>query len=177
MRHVFSHRHSERGSALLLALLCVVLLTLIGIALAVITSGEVGIASNESDVNRSFYGAESGLGAGVAWGGANLLAFETMARTGTVAANSPFTTGGSPQPLVRTTLAAYFAQTTPTISVDMPPPVILSLYKSPDAGESSNLFTILYRLQSTATDTNDKASHAVLENLQVDNVKGDFFTQ
>jgi hypothetical protein len=59
----------------------------------------------------------------------------------------------------------------------MPPPIILSLYKSPDAGESSNLFTILYRMQAAATDTNDKAGHSLLENLQVDNVQGNFFTQ
>jgi Tfp pilus assembly protein PilX len=169
MRPAATLRDSERGSALLLALLCVVLLTLIGIALAVITSGELGIASNESDVNRAFYGAESGLDTGAAWARLNLPGFEAMTKAGTPDPTSPFTTGTG-KTLVRTTVG-NMASTTPTINVVMPVPGVLAVVHSPDAGLGSNLFTFIYRVQSTATDTTKNASHAITENLQIDNVK------
>jgi hypothetical protein len=57
-------RRNERGAALVLAILVLAILTVIGIALMLITSTESRIAANEWSVNRGFYAAD----AGVRWG-------------------------------------------------------------------------------------------------------------
>jgi PilX N-terminal len=54
-------RRGENGVALLLALVAILFLTIVGIALTVVTSTERDIASNESYVNKAFYGADSGI--------------------------------------------------------------------------------------------------------------------
>lgn len=60
------HRNNkrERGAALVVAILVLAILTVIGIALMLITSTESRIAANEWSVNRAFYSAD----AGVRWG-------------------------------------------------------------------------------------------------------------
>jgi hypothetical protein len=57
-------RRNERGAALVLAILVLAILTVIGIALMLITSTESRIAANEWSINRGFYAAD----AGVRWG-------------------------------------------------------------------------------------------------------------
>ena len=54
----------ERGAALVLAILVLAILTVIGIALMLITSTEARIAANEWSANRGFYAAD----AGIRWG-------------------------------------------------------------------------------------------------------------
>jgi hypothetical protein len=54
-------RRSERGAALVVAILLLTILTVIGIALMLITSTESRIAANEWSVNRAFYSADAGL--------------------------------------------------------------------------------------------------------------------
>lgn len=54
-------RSSERGAALVLAILVLAILTVIGIALMLITSTESRIAANEWSVNRAFYAADAGI--------------------------------------------------------------------------------------------------------------------
>jgi len=54
-------RRSERGAALVLAILVLSILTVIGIALMLITSTESRIAANEWSVNRGFYAADAGI--------------------------------------------------------------------------------------------------------------------
>lgn len=51
----------ERGSSLVLALLILFLLTLLGLALTLVTSTESMIAANERLTTQSFYAADSGL--------------------------------------------------------------------------------------------------------------------
>ena len=51
----------ERGAALVVAILVLAILTVIGIALMLITSTESRIAANEWSVNRAFYSADAGL--------------------------------------------------------------------------------------------------------------------
>jgi len=51
----------ERGAALVVAILVLAILTVIGIALMLITSTESRIAANEWSVNRAFYAADAGL--------------------------------------------------------------------------------------------------------------------
>ncbi len=59
-RHAI-HRRGERGAALVVAILVLSILTVIGIALMLITSTESRIAANEWSVNRAFYSADSGI--------------------------------------------------------------------------------------------------------------------
>jgi len=51
----------ERGAALVLAILVLTILTVIGIALMLVTSTESRIAANEWSVNRGFYASDAGI--------------------------------------------------------------------------------------------------------------------
>ena len=54
-------RAGERGAALVIAILVLAILTVIGIALMLITSTESRIAANEWSVNRAFYASDAGI--------------------------------------------------------------------------------------------------------------------
>lgn len=54
-------RERERGSAYLIALLALVVLTIIGLALAFITQTENQLGSNERTLQRIFYAADAGI--------------------------------------------------------------------------------------------------------------------
>jgi Tfp pilus assembly protein PilX len=56
----------EAGSAYIIALLVLVVLTIVGLALTLITQTEVRIGANERTVNRTFYAADSGMSVAVA---------------------------------------------------------------------------------------------------------------
>lgn len=66
--HTSGPRKGERGAALVVAILVLAILTVIGIALMLITSTETRIAANEWSVNRAFYSSD----AGVRWGTAQM---------------------------------------------------------------------------------------------------------
>ena len=51
----------ERGAALVIAILVLAILTVVGIALMLITSTESRIAANEWSINRGFYSADAGV--------------------------------------------------------------------------------------------------------------------
>ena len=59
----------ERGAALVVAILVLAILTVIGIALMLITSTEARIAANEWSINRAFYSSD----AGIRWAGVGEL--------------------------------------------------------------------------------------------------------
>src|SRR5450756_395213 len=61
-------RKQERGAALVIAILVLALLTVIGIALMLVTSTESRIAANEWSLNRAFYASDSGI----RWGSVEL---------------------------------------------------------------------------------------------------------
>lgn len=61
MRRVASRRRGERGAALVIAILVLAILTVIGIALMLITSTESRIAANEWSINRAFYASDAGI--------------------------------------------------------------------------------------------------------------------
>ena len=61
MRRPVHVRRRERGAALVVAILVLAILTVIGIALMLITSTESRIAANEWSVNRAFYAADAGV--------------------------------------------------------------------------------------------------------------------
>src|SRR5439155_6081517 len=54
-------RAKEGGAALVIAILVLAILTVIGIALMLVTSTESRIAANEWSVNRAFYASDSGI--------------------------------------------------------------------------------------------------------------------
>ncbi len=54
-------RRGQRGAALVVAILVLAILTVIGIALMLITSTEARIAANEWSVNRAFYATDAGI--------------------------------------------------------------------------------------------------------------------
>jgi len=62
MKTNLSPRSGEAGSAYIITLLALVVLTILALSLALVTQTEVQIGANEKTVNRTFYGADSGLG-------------------------------------------------------------------------------------------------------------------
>lgn len=60
-----AHRH-QRGSAFILALIVIMLLTILGLSLAVVTETEMQLGSTERTIDRQHFAAESGLWAKVA---------------------------------------------------------------------------------------------------------------
>lgn len=67
-RRTHSERHGrrgghddERGSAFVVALLVLVVLTVVGLALTLMTQTEVRIGANEREANRTFYASDSGI--------------------------------------------------------------------------------------------------------------------
>jgi hypothetical protein len=59
--HNAGPRRGERGSAYIVVLLALVVLTIIGLSLVMITQTEVQLGANERTIARTFYAAESGL--------------------------------------------------------------------------------------------------------------------
>ena len=57
---------AERGSAYLVALLVLVVLSVVGLSLVLITQTEAQIGANERIINRNFYAADSGIAVSVA---------------------------------------------------------------------------------------------------------------
>jgi hypothetical protein len=76
-------RNKERGAALVVAILVLAILTVIGIALMLITSTETRIAANEWSINRGFYASDAGVRWGTAEMNTNLVTFLTRPEFGT----------------------------------------------------------------------------------------------
>ena len=51
----------ESGSAYVISLVALILLTIVGLSLTVVTQAELQIGANEAQANRVFYAAESGI--------------------------------------------------------------------------------------------------------------------
>jgi hypothetical protein len=69
-----SRRRRERGSAFIVALLVLLVMTVAGLALTLMTQTEVRIGANEREANRTFYASDSGIhvsSARTLWGGRN----------------------------------------------------------------------------------------------------------
>lgn len=56
-----SLRRSEAGSAYIVALLVLVILTIVGLALTLVTQTEVNLGANERTITRTFYASDSGF--------------------------------------------------------------------------------------------------------------------
>ena len=75
-------RDRERGSAYLIALMALFLLTILGISVSLVTQTEILSSSQERIIERTFYAAESGLEASIAraLGEGNFGAVEHISR-------------------------------------------------------------------------------------------------
>jgi Tfp pilus assembly protein PilX len=85
----------EAGSAYLITLFALVVLTIMALSLALVTQTEVQIGSNERTVNRTFYSADSGLGIAVAQALVNSSSVEAASGTTTVLLNKTSVGGGA----------------------------------------------------------------------------------
>ncbi len=90
MRSQNSTKNGERGAALVVAILVLAILTVIGMALMLITSTETRIAANEWSVNRGFYSSDAGVRWGTAQMNSDLPTFLQRPEFGTKAAPSFF---------------------------------------------------------------------------------------
>lgn len=61
LREAVRHRNGESGSAYIIALLALVLLTILGLSLSLVTQSELIIGANERVEKRTFYAADSGI--------------------------------------------------------------------------------------------------------------------
>jgi hypothetical protein len=61
-----SPRRGERGSAYIIVLLALVVLTIIGLSLVMVTQTEVQLGANERTINRTFFATDSGIAVSVA---------------------------------------------------------------------------------------------------------------
>ncbi len=66
MNRPSSARQAERGSAFLLALIVIVLLTILGVSIVLVTETEMALGHTEKTVDRQTYAAETGLWAHIA---------------------------------------------------------------------------------------------------------------
>lgn len=81
-------RRRQSGSAYIVALMVLVVLTILGLGLALITQTELQIGANELTEQRIFYSADSGIGRAAAQ---TLTKFECDSRTFTLADLDPNT--------------------------------------------------------------------------------------
>ena len=146
-----ARRRTDRGAALLLAVICILFLTIIGLALSLTTGTENQIAANESFANKSFYAADSG----VEWAAANLqanLGFSGAAGGGNF--NVPVNSSNMTD-----------------IKVTIPGPIFLG--QAPAVGSTyGQWFENFYSIQSTASlinpnNTQDVASKIILAEVGV----------
>jgi hypothetical protein len=59
-------RHREEGTAFILAIICLVVLTLLGVSLSMLTQNELSLGDRERSVERAMYAAEAGFSPAVA---------------------------------------------------------------------------------------------------------------
>jgi hypothetical protein len=79
-----SHRRRERGSAFIVALLVLLVMTVAGLALTLMTQTEVRIGANEREANRTFYASDSGIhvsSARTLWAGTNTQTLTILLNT------------------------------------------------------------------------------------------------
>jgi len=79
-----SHPRRERGSAFIVALLVLLVMTVAGLALTLMTQTEVRIGANEREANRTFYASDSGIHVSTArtlWTGTNYQSITVLLNT------------------------------------------------------------------------------------------------
>ncbi|HEX7252939.1 MAG TPA: pilus assembly PilX N-terminal domain-containing protein [Thermoanaerobaculia bacterium] len=143
----------ERGAALVLAILVLAILTVIGIALMLVTSTESQIAANEWSVNRAFYASD----AGVRWAQSQLGAPNNFNpfRNRPEFVGSPFGTVLFQMPSWRHGAGGFFSgdPTGTDIQVTVQSPSLLGRRRVPGSCAQENdpncLYSYLFELRAT----------------------------
>ena len=146
---------SERGAALVIAILVLAILTVIGIALMLVTSTESRIAANEWGVNRAFYASD----AGIRWGSVQMTDPQPFMLRSEFQA-SPFGTVFFELPSHRHGLGGFFSGDTGNagkdIAVRIQTPSLLGRRPAPggrmNEGDERAQFIYAYELRSTSVD-------------------------
>jgi hypothetical protein len=143
----------ERGAALVLAILVLAILTVIGIALMLVTSTESRIAANEWSLNRAFYASDSGI----RWGSVQLTNPQAFLTRPEFTA-SPFGTVFFQIPSHRSALHNLFGadMTGGDIAVRIQTPSLLGRRHAPggrmNEGEEKAQYVYSYELRSASSD-------------------------
>jgi hypothetical protein len=146
------HRRRERGAALVIAILVLAILTVIGIALMLVTSTESRIAANEWSLNRAFYASD----AGIRWGSVQLTNFQDFLRRPEFA-GQPFGTVFFQLPSHRSTALNLFGADLAggDIAVRIQTPSLLGRRHSPGSnmneGEKAQ-YIYAYEVRSASSD-------------------------
>jgi hypothetical protein len=155
-----SAKAGERGAALVIAILVLAILTVIGIALMLVTSTESRIAANEWSINRAFYASDSGI----RWGGVEMTdpqAFLLRPEFGGAPPSDriPFGTVFFQLPSHRSTLGSLFTggdSAGGDIAVRLQMPSLLGRRHAPggriNEGEDMSQFLYAYEVRSTSSD-------------------------
>jgi len=148
----------ERGAALVIAILVLAILTVIGIALMLVTSTESRIAANEWSVNRAFYASDSGI----RWGGVEMSDLQFFSRPEfggpPPAARLPFGTVFFQLPSHRSTFGSLFTADLPggDIAVRLQMPSLMGRRHAPgertNEGSSTSRYIYSYEVRSASSD-------------------------
>ena len=144
---------SQRGAALVIAILVLSILTVVGIALMLVTSTESRIAANEWSVNRAFYASD----AGIRWGTVEMANPQDFLRRPEFTAQ-PFGTVFFQLPSHRNTLSGLFLgdQTNPDIAVRIQTPSLMgrrhALGGRINEGDERAQFYYSWELRSASSD-------------------------
>lgn len=159
-RRAVPAKAGERGAALVIAILVLAILTVIGIALMLVTSTESRIAANEWSINRAFYASDSGI----RWGGVEMTdpqAFLLRPEFGGVppSARLPFGTVFFQLPSHRSTLGNLLTGgdlTGGDIAVRLQMPSLLGRRHAPggriNEGDDKGQFLYAYEVRSASSD-------------------------
>lgn len=145
-------RRGERGAALVIAILVLSILTVVGIALMLVTSTESRIAANEWSVNRAFYASD----AGIRWGSVEMANPQDFLRRPEFTGNA-FGTVFFQLPSHRHSLTSLFVgETTPDIAVRIQTPSLMgrrhALGGRINEGDERAQFYYSWELRSASSD-------------------------
>ena len=144
---------SQRGAALVIAILVLAILTVIGIALMLVTSMESRIAANEWSVNRAFYASD----AGIRWGSIEMTDPQPFMTRAEFQA-SPFGTVFFQLPSHRHGIGGFFSgdMENGDIAVRIQTPSLLGRRYAPggriNEGDERAQFIYAYELRSASID-------------------------
>ena len=140
----------ERGAALVIAILVLAILTVIGIALMLVTSTESRIAANEWSLNRAFYASDSGI----RWGTVEMTNPQAL-MTRPEFAGSPFGTVYFQLPAHRSKLGSLFSSDL-DIAVKVQSPSLLGRRHAPggrlNEGDEKAQYIYAYEVRSASSD-------------------------
>ena|SRR6476661_853531 len=143
----------ERGAALVIAILVLAILTVIGIALMLVTSTESRIAANEWSMNRAFYASDSGI----RWGTVQMTNPEVFLKRPEFE-NKPFGTVFFQLPSHRSALGSLFGgdMAGGDIAVRVQAPSLLGRRLAPggriNEGDSKAQYMYAYEVRSSSSD-------------------------